>query len=265
MLEGLDCSHWNLITNWQKMVDAGIKWVYIKFSQGMAYKDPKAVEHYTNAKKVGLKIGAYHFVTKDNAIKQYDWFLSCIKDYSFDLAPVLDCEAYTDYYSDYNLYSIGIEEEVFPIKELRYGSIDQKAVLELSDILGYSYPTEAIVDVIGNRLNGFQGFGYPAIYTNYSSGNVIFKSSVMKKYPLYIANWNVAKPLLPTVWKNELYYIWQDKVVPGAPYGVEGKVDHNVWGSKIPFPDVTPPTEKEIIAKAVVNGETYSGVLKKEN
>jgi GH25 family lysozyme M1 (1,4-beta-N-acetylmuramidase) len=266
---GLDLSHWNLVTSWEKMKESGVEWVYIKFSQGSGYLDPKAIEHYNNAKRVGLLVGAYHFVTKDNAISQYDQFIKCMGNLKFELTPMLDCEAYTSHTEKYTINNNGelIENEVFPVKEFRYGNVDEKAVLQLGEILGYSYPTESIVDVMGMRLAGFQGFPQPAIYTNASSGNVIFKSASMKKYPLYIANWRVTKPLHPAVWKNEPYYIWQDDVVDGTIYGVEDKVDHNIWGTKIEFPGTTPPpppTGRKVFAKAIIDGEVYSGELKKE-
>jgi hypothetical protein len=91
----------------------------------------------------------------------------------------------------------------------------------------------------------------------------------MKKYPLWDANWNVAIPALPNVWKGEQLYIWQDKLVDAAPYGVTGskQVDHDIWMTKIPFPDVEPPpppppVEDEIAVtiKAEKDGKIYSGV-----
>jgi len=273
MIELLDISHWNQIKDWSLMVAKGIKGVYIKFSQGVAFADTMALEHYENAKRVGLKVGAYHFVTKTNGIIQYDWFIKQIRNLKFDLMPMLDCEAYNGlmglYETRLSFAPTMVEKEVFPVLELRYGNINQEAFQGLSDTLGYTYPTEAIVDVIGSRLKNFQNIGeYPIIYTNPSSGNAIFKTKSMKKYPLDIAHWGVQKPTMPTVWKGEPYYMWQDNVVDGAPYGVVyGKVDHNFWGTKVAFPGDVPepepePTE-EILAKAYIGSDLYQGILKK--
>lgn len=269
MIEILDISHWQETIDWEKLKKSGVKGIYIKFSQGTSYKDPKAFEHYTNAKRANLKVGSYHFVTNSNGIEQYNWFMSCMGDLKFDFRPMLDCEAYQSYG-----YSSGYEEsEVFPVKELRYGRLNEAEALKMGNILGYSYPTEAQVDVIGRRLAGFQGFDFPSIYTNYSSGNVIFKSASMKRYPIHIANWGVKTPLLPNVWKGEKWYIWQDNVVDGTPYGVVGKVDHNVWGKKYPFPEAVdpepnpePPTIElpdELTVVIYPKGIKYSGTVKR--
>jgi GH25 family lysozyme M1 (1,4-beta-N-acetylmuramidase) len=261
MIEILDISHWQDVMNWQKMANAGIKGVYIKFSQGIGYKDPRAERHYVNAKSVGLWVGSYHFVTNDNGIKQYDWFLKCMGEAIFDMPPMLDCEAYQS-----QVFGEYIQE--FPVMELRYGRINEDEFLKMSSILGYAYPTEAIVDVIGRRLKGFQGFEWPTIYTNYSSGNVIFKSDSMSKYPLHVANWGVQKPLLPKVWqKKGIYYLWQDNVVDGTQYGVVGKVDHNVAGAefyvKEPTQPPPPAPTTEMFISAYPNGKKYQGTIKK--
>ena len=50
---------------------------------------------------------------------------------------------------------------------------------------------------------------YPAIYTNVSSGNAIFfpPTTYMKcnRYPLWVANWKVTTPNVPTIWKGLPY------------------------------------------------------------
>lgn len=266
-IELLDISHWQTIDDWQKMVDANIDGIYIKFTQSTNYKDPKALQHYENAKKVGLKVGAYHFVTKENGIKQYENFMESISNLKFELTPMLDCEAYRSLSNADNLeelrFAMGVGfvtevEKEYPVLELRYGNINEAEAYKMGELLGYSYPTEAIVDVIARRLVGFQGFPVPAIYTNPASGNVIFKSPSMKKYLLWIAHWGVQKPRLPKVWQGQDYYMWQDGVYPGKKYGVvDNKVDHNFWGKKVAFPGDNPPPPPPV-------GEMYIVAYPKE-
>jgi hypothetical protein len=157
------------------------------------------------------------------------------------------------------------------VLELRYGNINQAEAYKMGEILGYSYPTEAVVDVMGMRLAGFQGFPQPVIYTNPASGNKIFKTKSMKKYPIMIAHWGVPSPTLPVVWQGEEYYSWQDGVYAGDPYGVVDKVDHQWWGKKVPFPgDVTPPpppppppVEEEMTVIAYPKSGRFEGKIKK--
>jgi hypothetical protein len=91
-----------------------------------------------------------------------------------------------------------------------------------------------------------KSYKYPAIYTNQGSGNRIFKTASMSRYPLWVANWHspnkppLTEPALPAVWKGKLWYIWQDSIIDGAPYGINGQVDHDIWGSLFPFPGDEP-------------------------
>lgn len=274
-IELLDISHHNTVIDWNKLASK-VQGIYIKFSQNIDYKDPKAQEHYANARSVGLKVGAYHFVTNNDGIKQYKQFVKCMGDLQFQLAPMMDCEAYTSINASYKMvelptnrnYLVTEIEQEYPVLELRYGNINQAESEKMGELLGYTYPTEAVVDVLGMRLAGFQGFSQPIIYTNPSSGNKIFKSKSMKKYPIMIAHWGVSKPTLPTVWKDEEYYSWQDGVYNGDPYGVLDKVDHQFWGNKVPFPGEPtppppPPPTGEMYVVAYPKEGKFEGSIKK--
>jgi hypothetical protein len=104
MITLLDCSHWNTI-DYRKARDKGVEGLIIKVSQGAAYRDPKAAEHYAGARSVGMLTGAYHFVTNDNAIKQHANFEGAMAALGkWDLPPDLDCEAYTSYGGE--IYSV---------------------------------------------------------------------------------------------------------------------------------------------------------------
>jgi len=268
MTELFDISHWNTITDWQK-VASKISGIGIKFSQGNYYADPKAREHYENAGRVGLKRFPYHFVTKDKG--QYEWFMECTKGLTFELAPMMDCEAYNTITTADQLMSLtnmpgmngeflkDVEKE-YPVRELRYGNINEVEAYKMGEILGYTYPTEAIIDVMGRKLMGFQGFPMPVIYTNPASGNAIFKSPSMRKYLLHIAHWGVKKPTLPKVWTGEDWYMWQDGVIEFD--GVQDKVDHNIWGKKVKFPEDTTPPPPPVSSKWYV--VAYPGGVKHE-
>lgn len=238
MIEGFDISHWQgLLTQSivDKMKNLGIKFVYVKFSQGTGYKDPEAENSTILLQRNGIKVGAYHFVTTANGIDQYNWFIRCMGNFKFDLTPALDCEAY---YSNYGVDAFGNEKEVRVIYEHRYDKIP--LTTRIRSALSATWPTEATTDVIAMRLMGFQGFPVPAIYTSPYAGNTIFKSMSMRKYLLWIAHWGVTIPTMPTIWRGETPYIHQDKLVPADPYGITGSnnVDHDVWMNKILFPDI---------------------------
>jgi lysozyme len=96
---GLDVFHgttqYNLV-DWSLLAKQE-QFIYIKSTEATNFKDPTYVSNYTNAKKVGLSFGAYHFLrlySVSSCIAQADFFWSQIKGTGFSLVPVLDCESY---------------------------------------------------------------------------------------------------------------------------------------------------------------------------
>ena len=248
------------ISKWQGMLTAatvanmktqGVRFVGVKVSQGSGYEDPLWRFSVPLLKAAGILVYPYHFVTTDRADLQFSWFASLIShpDLDWDLPPAMDCEAYT------------------PVSRLPL-----KDVVSHEIVWSLTYPTEATVDVIGRNLTDWMlsrpklvPYKYPMIYTNASSGNVIFKTASMSRYSLWVANWGATTPLLPNVWKGKKYIIWQDNVVDGRPYGIDGKVDHNLWGELFPFPGepTPPPPGQDTIDLSGVgkDGSKWSGRL----
>lgn len=58
---GLDVSKHQPVINWKEVADFGIKWVYIKSTEGSYHKDEKFLEHWEGAKKAGILTSAYHY------------------------------------------------------------------------------------------------------------------------------------------------------------------------------------------------------------
>lgn len=245
-IQGIDISHYQgTDIPWDDLWKAGIRFVGIKFSQGTSYKDDAAVTNTIAARSKGFKVFPYHFVTNDNGIDQYNWFIQCVGNLKFDLPAALDCEAFNAVSRlDKRLRKLSGqgEEEVKPILDFRTYPYEPRSLY--ANERAYEFPTQAVVDVIARRLKGFQGWSVPAIYTNVYSGNKIFTSPLMAQYLLWVANWGVNVPNLPKVWKdaNQTPYIWQDGVVNNLPIN---PVDHDVWMNKFPFPDTPAPPAQE--------------------
>jgi lysozyme len=64
-IKGIDLSHHNATVDWPSIVTEGIKLVYIKITDGVGTRDPKASELARQAQSHGLKIGYYHFARPD--------------------------------------------------------------------------------------------------------------------------------------------------------------------------------------------------------
>ena len=56
-IEGIDVSHWEGDINFREVARAGIRFVYIKASEGDSYIDPDFERNYTEARRQGSKSG----------------------------------------------------------------------------------------------------------------------------------------------------------------------------------------------------------------
>ncbi len=97
MIQGIDVSNWQGEINWPKVADAGIKFAFIKATEGQSYVDPRLQSNVSGAKMVGLKIGLYHFLSVGdvNPLTQARHFVSTIKDITADWL-VCDVEEHSD-------------------------------------------------------------------------------------------------------------------------------------------------------------------------
>ncbi len=92
--DGIDVSNNNGFIRWKKVAqDQRIKYVYIKATEGNGYVDPRYRQNVRGARKAGLKVGSYHFLTsRSSATAQFLHFQSVAKKSEQDLLPVLDIE-----------------------------------------------------------------------------------------------------------------------------------------------------------------------------
>ena len=282
-IKGIDISKWQgelSDSTVIRMIQAGIKFAYVKASQGSGSQDLHFEHNAMVLLASGMKVGAYHFVTNDRADMQYDNFLGQLGKFTWGLPPALDCEAYTSVGT--NLFS---ESElmtypgIFSFSDSKISVSPSGNMIGRYSVYGLAYPTQAVVDAIGIKLTAWmnaqpslQDFGWPVIYTNASSGNRIFTSQTMSRYLLWVANWNAANkpplvtPSKPAVWKNTPHFIWQYAVEYGTDFGDPGtQYDRDRWGPLMPFPDdepePPPPDEHSIEMTIKKSGKVYSGIL----
>lgn len=89
-MKGIDISHW------QDGIDlAGVPcdFVIIKATQGTSYVDKCCNKFYQKAKKLGKKLGVYHYFGGGDPIKEADHFIKNIKGYIGEAILVLDWES----------------------------------------------------------------------------------------------------------------------------------------------------------------------------
>ncbi|MBP3041082.1 LysM peptidoglycan-binding domain-containing protein [Bacillaceae bacterium Marseille-Q3522] len=95
-IKGIDVSHWQGVIDWAKVAADGVKFVFIKATQGTNYS--KVDFFKTNvraAAAAGIHVGAYHYGTFGNveeANVEAAYFLSVVRGYDLSYPLVLDLE-----------------------------------------------------------------------------------------------------------------------------------------------------------------------------
>ena len=75
------------------VVDYPVSFCFIKSTEGVSVRNPFYAQDYTNARKAGIPVGAYHFFsTKRTGQAQADYFIMNTLFRKGDLPPVLDIE-----------------------------------------------------------------------------------------------------------------------------------------------------------------------------
>jgi len=94
---GVDVSHHNGQVEWPKLASSGVKFVYIKASQGTNFRDPRFDANWRASANAGVVRGAYHFLgAEGDGAEQARSYLALIAKsgglLANDLTPVLDLE-----------------------------------------------------------------------------------------------------------------------------------------------------------------------------
>ena len=89
MLKGIDISHWQANLD---IASTGAQFVICKSTQGTTFVDPSCDRHYQIAKRLGLKLGVYHYASGGDPVAEADFFVRNIKGYIGEAILILDWE-----------------------------------------------------------------------------------------------------------------------------------------------------------------------------
>lgn len=93
MSKGIDVSSYQGIIDWNKVFADGITFAFIKATEGTGWDDPNFITNFSQAKKAGVKRGAYHFGHPNNdPIAEASHFISRLNGDYGDLPLTLDIE-----------------------------------------------------------------------------------------------------------------------------------------------------------------------------
>jgi GH25 family lysozyme M1 (1,4-beta-N-acetylmuramidase) len=88
---GIDVSHHNGRIDWREVAASGVRWCYLKATQGNGFIDPRFHENARGAIDAGLRVGAYHFA-EGREVGEHNQFLDVTSHHALTLPPALDIE-----------------------------------------------------------------------------------------------------------------------------------------------------------------------------
>lgn len=214
VIYGIDVSKWQGNINWQKVADAGYKFVFVKVAgrgtaYGTLYYDDMYKKNIEGALAAGLDVGVYIFsqaITEREALEEASLIIDAIKGYNITYPVVFDWE--TGYHSGGSPYRSN----------------------------GAKLSNSQMTKIVNTFINAVEGAGYEAmVYGNAYDLSLFDITSVAKNHKVWYARYwtyyrnydNYFIPGKETPVTSFPYQIWQYKdtgIVPGIPE----KVDMNV-------------------------------------
>ncbi len=113
-VQGIDVSHHQGAIDWPTVADDGVRFAWIKATEGGDWVDARFAENWAAAGEVGIPRGAYHFFTfcrpgADQAAN----FLATVRVTEGELPPAVDLEYGGNCSERPDTASLGVELEVF--------------------------------------------------------------------------------------------------------------------------------------------------------
>ena len=117
---GIDISSHQGFIDWAKVSsDKNISFVYIKATEGATYRSPHYAHNITQARRHGLLVGSYHYLSSSSTIdEQFENFSKFALKSVQDLIPMLDVEVRGDWSRSQLIDSV---DKFCQLVELHYG------------------------------------------------------------------------------------------------------------------------------------------------
>ncbi len=178
----IDISHYQTITNWQSLRNAGVAAIVHKATEGRSYRDQQYPARRDKAKSLGFLWGSYHFSSSASPIQQVQNYL----EYAHPADDELIC-------LDYEPSSSGIN-------------------------MTYDQMVE-FVELIHQELGRYPVI-YGGHLLRMAVGDV--SDSVLAKCPLWYARYASTPIGIPKLWGTYTLWQYTDGNVGPEPHGVNG-------------------------------------------
>ncbi|MDO4177341.1 MAG: GH25 family lysozyme [Bacillota bacterium] len=101
-VKGIDVSLYQKDIDWEGLKDEDIAFAFIKATEGSSYVDSNFGKNWDEARKAGIPVGAYHFLSFDtDGETQAENFINTVPKSWGSLPPVIDLEFYGNYSSNH--------------------------------------------------------------------------------------------------------------------------------------------------------------------
>jgi lysozyme len=180
--QGIDVSHFQGTVSWQQVQQAGILFAIAKATDGLTWTDPDFTANWSGMKEAGLLRGAYHF-----------------------FEPADDAAQQAEFF----LSVVQLESgDLPPVLDVEKAASTSEALWQ-----GVQTWLEQVEAATGVQ---------PILYMSPGFADEYAAPASLAAYPLWIADYGVSQPTLPTGWTTWL--IWQYSE-SGTMTGVTGTVD----------------------------------------
>jgi len=187
-VKGIDVSHWQGTIDWSKVATDGVKYVFIKATEGVSGVDSRLRANALAASSAGIKVGYYHYARPENnnndAVKEARHFASTVAGYPCQWPLVLDVEG--------------------EASKLGARALTQWCAMFLTELERAS----------GRRAMIYSGASFARTYLG----------KELAGWPLWIAHYGVDKPMDNSTWDRWAIFQYSDK---GRVAGIAGNVDLN--------------------------------------
>jgi len=171
-VKGVDISHYDGTIDWATAHGDGIDFAFAKATESTNFTDPTFATNWAGMKKAGVVRGAYHFFHADvDPTAQMTYFVQAIQAAGGlepgDLPPAIDFEVTNNVAS---------------------GTIEQNLLTAI----------DALAKATGMK---------PIVYTSPGFADGIMPAGTGSTSTLWVANWQVSCPTMPTAWAS--WSFWQ--------------------------------------------------------
>ncbi|MDE2016490.1 MAG: glycosyl hydrolase family 25 [Hyphomicrobiales bacterium] len=208
-IHGVDVSKYQGDIDWNAVRSSGVRFAYIKATEGGNYVDPKFAANWAGAAAAGVPRGAYHFVYWCRPWREEAaWFEANVPVDANALPPVLDVEA-------------------TPTSRTCHAHIRKgPAVAEMRDLL--------------REFEAHYG-KKPIIYTTLDFYRAILADGDLSEYPIWVRSVKYAPKI---TYPDRHWDMWQYRSDGHVP-GIAGRVDRSAFrgDEKQWLAFLTPPTQ----------------------